>query len=283
MTDTRTTSSREQMRAAVMGVFLMILAGAPVPGVAVGIATTSAQVDTVSAQLKPRTFPEDESPVISGVSAQSASNNPPPSDRLVFTIAAGVSALFVIGMGVISYLRRKQADKDVVPEPEFVESSREEMKDSEKIPVLVDETQDIQYVLSHGTTTAGRHSDNDISVTDASVSRHHAEFTQGKSGGGFIVTDLDSMNGVYVNDEQVSSSKLKDGDTVELGDLTLRFRLLDELTDAGGEVEVTQEMAGPRGRQGEADLSQGPRRVIIIRPCLRIGPCLIAGRPSLRL
>ncbi len=77
------------------------------------------------------------------------------------------------------------------------------------------------------TTTAlriGRHRDNDLALDDPSVSRHHAEIHR-KRDGSFTITDLDSLNGVFVNDRQVKSASLAEGDLVEVGDVQLRFTL----------------------------------------------------------
>ncbi len=249
MTDKRDLSSARWAWIGGLGVFLIVLAGAFSESAATAMATNSSIIDVST--NKP--VPTSPAATFHGISAQSASNGPPPSDRLVFSIAAGVSTLFVIGMGIFSYWRRKQADNDVIPEPELIEPppDADEEVVAEKIPVLLDEVQGIRYILSQGTTRAGRHSDNDICVTDASVSRHHAEFNQ-RSDGRFLVIDLDSMNGVFLNDQQISSSKLKDGDLVELGDLALRFRLLDELSDAG-DIEHTLKISGPPGDFGNAN------------------------------
>ncbi len=68
----------------------------------------------------------------------------------------------------------------------------------------------------------GRSSDNDLVLSDPSISRHHAEIRYGRDGR-LSIRDLHSMNGVYVNDRKVRSAWVEDGDTLELGDLVLQF------------------------------------------------------------
>ena len=68
----------------------------------------------------------------------------------------------------------------------------------------------------------GRHSSNDLAVADPSVSRQHAEIHK-RSDGTFSIIDLNSMNGVFVNDKQLRHSDLSDGDLVELGDVAFTF------------------------------------------------------------
>ena len=72
--------------------------------------------------------------------------------------------------------------------------------------------------------TIGRLGNNDLVLTDPSVSRHHAELTVvGESG--YRVADLESMNGVYVNGRRVRERMLSDGDELEIGDVRLSFEL----------------------------------------------------------
>ena len=70
----------------------------------------------------------------------------------------------------------------------------------------------------------GRHPDNDLMIDDATISRHHAEVIR-KRDGTFTITDLDSMNGIIVNDQPVKHAFLSDGDEVEIGDFRFIFRI----------------------------------------------------------
>jgi phosphoserine phosphatase RsbU/P len=72
-------------------------------------------------------------------------------------------------------------------------------------------------------TTLGRDEDNDISLPDPMVSRHHAEFRL--RDGAFHLVDLDSVNGSYVNNVRVLGERtLRNGDTVTVGGTSLVFR-----------------------------------------------------------
>ena len=74
------------------------------------------------------------------------------------------------------------------------------------------------------TTRIGRHSDNDIILKNTSVHRHHAVLKRDPNGP-FVLIDMDTENGVQVNGTRVKSTKLQDGDLVELGEVRMRFRL----------------------------------------------------------
>lgn len=75
----------------------------------------------------------------------------------------------------------------------------------------------------------GRTPDNDVQVTDHQASRHHCAITA--SDGGFVLTDLHSTNGTFVNDARLTGSRLlATGDVVRVGSVTLDFvwpRVLD--------------------------------------------------------
>jgi pSer/pThr/pTyr-binding forkhead associated (FHA) protein len=59
-------------------------------------------------------------------------------------------------------------------------------------------------------------------VEDASVSRNHAKIIR-REDDTFLLFDLRSFNGTFVNDEKTTKSEIKDGDTVRFGDIAFRF------------------------------------------------------------
>ena len=68
----------------------------------------------------------------------------------------------------------------------------------------------------------GRGKDNDIVLTNSSVSLNHAEIHRRREGGYYLV-DLASTNGVFVNGEKAGNVTLKSGDVIELGEVSLQF------------------------------------------------------------
>jgi pSer/pThr/pTyr-binding forkhead associated (FHA) protein len=79
-----------------------------------------------------------------------------------------------------------------------------------------------RYALDAPTVTAGRHPDSDIFLDDVTVSRRHSEFVT--DGDRILVRDASSLNGTYVNREQVEEAELHDGDEVQIGMFKLVFR-----------------------------------------------------------
>lgn len=78
------------------------------------------------------------------------------------------------------------------------------------------------FPISKTAVRIGRGSDNDLSLNNDSVSRHHAEILC-KRDGSFAITDLDSGNGVYVNGQEITQTALQSGDKVEIGEVTFTF------------------------------------------------------------
>jgi len=90
------------------------------------------------------------------------------------------------------------------------------------LAMLVDKTHpDRRYDLK-GTVNIGRSRDNQIALEDPTVSRHHAwNKAEGES---FLVFDVGSANGTFVNDERVEEPRqLQNGDSVRFGDVELVF------------------------------------------------------------
>jgi pSer/pThr/pTyr-binding forkhead associated (FHA) protein len=78
-----------------------------------------------------------------------------------------------------------------------------------------------KFVLDNELTRVGRHPDSEIFLDDITVSRRHAEFV--RSAGGYVVRDVGSLNGTYVNRERIDEVPLSSGDEVQIGKFKLVF------------------------------------------------------------
>lgn len=76
------------------------------------------------------------------------------------------------------------------------------------------------FRLGREDVTIGRGDGNAVKVALASVSKEHAKIEYKL--GTYIITDLQSTNGVLVNGRVVRRSSLKDGDILQLGEAVLR-------------------------------------------------------------
>ena len=68
----------------------------------------------------------------------------------------------------------------------------------------------------------GRGTECNLDIEDSAVSRRHAAIEKGNNGA-FIIIDLGSTNGTYVNDVRITRHELKDGDMVRIGSHIMKF------------------------------------------------------------
>jgi hypothetical protein len=82
------------------------------------------------------------------------------------------------------------------------------------------------FRLRDGKNTLGSEPGAEILVQDPAVSSRHASINY--KDGKFVITDLDSTNGTFVNDaeEAVSRIDLKDNDLIRVGETTFKFKCL---------------------------------------------------------
>jgi hypothetical protein len=77
------------------------------------------------------------------------------------------------------------------------------------------------YSLNQLTTNIGRHPDNQLVISDPRISRHHAQLRMTENR--FILSDLNSTGGTYVNGEQITQREIKPGDIISLAGFPLIF------------------------------------------------------------
>jgi pSer/pThr/pTyr-binding forkhead associated (FHA) protein len=78
-----------------------------------------------------------------------------------------------------------------------------------------------RFLLDAERTTAGRRPDSDIFLDDVTVSRKHAEFVRRE--GQFVVRDVGSLNGTYVQRDRIEQAVLRTGDEVQIGKYRMVF------------------------------------------------------------
>lgn len=81
-----------------------------------------------------------------------------------------------------------------------------------------------RYALGRSPVRIGREDDNDIQLPLATVHRYHAVLHRTPEAE-YVITDLSgaSGNGLVVNGRRLAEARLRDGDTVQLGEATLTF------------------------------------------------------------
>ena len=85
------------------------------------------------------------------------------------------------------------------------------------------------FDIEKGAVLVGRSAESDIAILDLRASREHCRVEQ--HGDQYLLIDLGSQNGTKVNGERITSPQvLQHGDTIVVGQSTLRFDLPQETT-----------------------------------------------------
>lgn len=88
-----------------------------------------------------------------------------------------------------------------------------------------------QLIQENQIITIGRSSDNDLVINNIKVSRKHAKLE--KVGENWILEDLESSNGTYINGEKIKRKKVTVDDIITIGGIPLN---LETLFKAGKEI-----------------------------------------------
>ena len=91
----------------------------------------------------------------------------------------------------------------------------------------------------------GRSADSDLAVAETKISRHHAEIRLWD--GDYVIRDLKSRNGVFVNDQRVDIAVLKLGDQIRIGNIV--FHVENRVEKGAGTIlkEVSRELENGKG------------------------------------
>ena len=168
-----------------------------------------------------------------------APNNHPPKHGAPTWVWAGSGAALVILLAAVLMLRaaRKRAAEEA-QSAEYVRMAEEERlsqearrsqepKKTEAPPLSWIEMCDAQQTRHPVRITSlkiGRGQHNDLVFRNDSVSGNHCVINCNREGE-WSITDLNAGNGVVLNGAQVKQSALRHGDTIELGELKMRFLL----------------------------------------------------------
>jgi len=109
-----------------------------------------------------------------------------------------------------------------------------------RVIITVPETnpQPYRFPTDREIVTFGRGSNNDIVMDSSSVSVTHAEMRRVQ--GGYELRDLDSTNGIKLDDERTQVIMLRNGLNVKMGDVTFEFQLTDEESELLAREDIPQ-------------------------------------------
>ena len=103
-----------------------------------------------------------------------------------------------------------------------MEQSRLSLKDVVDACLIIDLR---VFRLKPQETTIGRKMENDCVINHSTVSRMHAKIV--REGGGFVLYDLSSTVGTFVNNIKVDKKMLRTGDIILLGSYPMMFMYED--------------------------------------------------------
>ena len=127
-----------------------------------------------------------------------------------------------------------------------------------KLTITDDEGKQTVLPLSRGEYAIGRAEDNTVRLTDRNISRKHLVLRRAEDTG-WLVEDLDSYNGCFVNGMRVSGTHpLYHGDLLQLGDY--RLEVVDEAALADASGESPEELAAAPA----SSLLDRPDRLVVV-------------------
>jgi general secretion pathway protein A len=110
--------------------------------------------------------------------------------------------------------------------PRLVKDKKKKTKYLVRIDVRSEGKSVAEYFFETGRFVVGRAPANEIFIDSQFVSRHHAQLTVNEAG--CALEDLNSTNGVFIDNKQIKKQLLADGDIVSLGTHELIYHDLRE-------------------------------------------------------
>ena len=124
--------------------------------------------------------------------------------------------------------------------------------------ILLQEGQAIPYELTADETVMGRHPECTFQINSNMVSRKHAKVV--KSGDGYVIEDMASGNGTFVNAKKIEGpTPLNHDDRIKLGPILLRFESPGAAPKPAPKVEASSSKPASGVRDGDinVDVSEG--------------------------
>jgi len=115
-----------------------------------------------------------------------------------------------------------------------------------------------EYPFDKDNMTVGRNEGNDIVIDNLAVSGLHARID--KTENTYILTDLQSTNGTFVNDKRITSHRLQHKDKIIVGKHLLFFALSKEEQGEVKEAELDKTMILDTARQKDLLAKQAEKK-----------------------
>jgi hypothetical protein len=122
--------------------------------------------------------------------------------------------------------RQKDDTHEIVTKNAVQYAGPEGKATASRLLLMKEDGTETSFPLTKDTYTVGRHRNNDIVISDPKVSSFHARLDRAPAG--FMVVDLKSRNGSFINGRRVETGALRSGDEVRMGPARLIYRV-DEI------------------------------------------------------
>lgn len=109
-----------------------------------------------------------------------------------------------------------------------------------KLVVVTEGLAATAFELKSERSTIGRLEDNAFQLAESSVSGHHCEVLL--AGDEVVVRDLNSTNGTFINDKQISQQALKPGQVLRVGQVELRLENGASAPATAAKKQISQTM-----------------------------------------
>ena len=126
-----------------------------------------------------------------------------------------------------------------------------------------------EFHFSKGPIYIGRHVHSQVFLPDRDVSRQHAAIYATKEGN-WVVEDLESANGTFVNGKKVHQAQLKGGDGLRIGSFAIEISL--ESGESPGEPVHLDDTLIPQASQAVPAMPKASREIIARRPDIDQAP-----------
>ncbi|MEO0601113.1 MAG: FHA domain-containing protein, partial [Myxococcota bacterium] len=123
------------------------------------------------------------------------------------------------------------------------------------------------YPITGRGLSIGRSEDRDVVIPDPAASRHHCQLSQ--QGSEYMLRDMGSANGIFVNGVRVRECSLADNDIIRIGNTEMRFVRTDQATMAAPPPPIPS--AAPPQRPMSRDWADQPVGMPTARPTAQMG------------
>jgi signal transduction histidine kinase len=148
--------------------------------------------------------------------------------------------------------------------------------------VIQGRNQGARYDLASptGAVTIGRESGNVVQLDDKEASRRHAEIR--RVGERFVVGDLKSSNGTFVNDRRIERAELAGGDRIRIGRTVMVYAATAADEEAAASVDIVTD-AGPADASRIVRAMRDDESIVMAAPEAAQGRWLSRARSNVQV